>query len=161
MTSGLSQISGVTAVPVSSISTILNYNNVATAGLGVPAIYGSGRSVAQIAAVASVATYTVGAADGSFLVVANVLVTTATTHSFTVTCAYTDEGNTARTTTLNFSTIAGVISNTAITNVAGTVPYEGVPIRIRAKSGTAITIATTGTFTAVAYNVEGSIIQIA
>ena len=79
-------------------------------------IVGTGRSVGATAAVASVATYTLPASDGSFLVNANVLVTTATTHSFTVTCAYTDEGNTARTQTLNFSTVAGVISNTAIGN---------------------------------------------
>lgn len=124
-------------------------------------IKGSGRSTTQTAAVASVATYTLPATDGSFEVSANVLVTTATAHSFTVTCAYTDEGNTSRTVTLNFSTIAGVISNAAITNVAGTVPYEGVPIRIRCKASTAITIATTGTFTTVTYNVEGIITQIA
>jgi hypothetical protein len=40
-----------------------------------------GRAVAQAAAVATVATYTPGA-DASFLVSANVLVTTATTHNF-------------------------------------------------------------------------------
>jgi hypothetical protein len=117
--------------------------------------------VGATAAVASVATYTVGATDGSFDVVANVLITTATVHSFTVTCAYTDEGNTARTLTLNFSTLAGVISNAAITNAAGAVPYEGVPLRIRCKATTAITIATTGTFTTVTYNVEATISQTA
>lgn len=135
------------------------YNNIATAGWGVPAIYGSGRATGQTAAVASVAAYTVGAADGSFLVSANVLVTTATTHNFTVTCAYTDEGNTARTLTFTFSSLAGVLA-TAIINTGGAVPYEGVPMHIRCKASTAITIATTGTFTTVTYNVEGSIIQL-
>lgn len=120
----------------------------------------SGRSVGAVAAVASVLAYTLPAADASFEVSANVLVTTATTHSFTVTVAYTDEGNTARSLTLNFCTLAGVISNAAITNVAGAVPYEGVPMHIRCKASTTITIATVGTFTAVAYNVEGSIRQI-
>lgn len=118
------------------------------------------RSVAQTAAVANVVQWTVGASDGSFEISANVLITAATTHSFTVTCAYTDEGNTARTVTLNFSTVAGVISNAAITNVGGTVPYEGVPLHIRCKAATTITIATTGTFTSVTYNVEGRITQI-
>ena len=66
---------------------------------GVPGIVAYGRSTAQTAAVASVTTYTPGA-DGTFEIGANVLVTTATTHSFTVACAYTDEGNTARTATL-------------------------------------------------------------
>lgn len=138
---------------------ITNYNGIATAGWGVPAIYGSGRSTAQTAAVVSVATYTVGAADGSFEISANVLVTTATVHNFTVTCTYTDEGNTARTITLTFSNVGGTLL-TAITNTGGTVPYEGVPLVIRAKASTAITIATTGTFTTVVYNVEGHIMQI-
>lgn len=142
------------------LATVSKYNSVATAGLGVPAIYGSGRSVAQTAAVASVATYTVGASDGSFEVSANVLVTTATLHNFTVTCAYTDEGNTSRTLTLNFSNLAGTFI-TAITNAAGAVPSEGVPMHIRCKASTSITIATTGTFTTVTYNVEGIIKQTA
>lgn len=90
---------------------------------------------------------------------ANVLVTTATTHSFTVTCAYTDEGNTARTLTLTFSNVGGTLS-TLIANAGGAVPYEGIPLHIRAKTATAITIATTGTFTIVTYNVEGYITQI-
>lgn len=120
----------------------------------------TGRATAQTAANASVATYTLGATDASYEVSANVLVTTATTHNFTVTCAYTDEGNTARTVTFNFSSLAGVLA-TAIINTGGTVPYEGVPLHIRCKASTAITIATTGTFTTVAYNVEGVIKQIA
>lgn len=118
------------------------------------------RSTAQTAAVASVVTQTVGAADASYIVSANVLVTTATTHSFNVSVTYTDESNVSRTVTLNFSTLAGIISNAAITNVAGTVPYEGAPLHIRCKAATTITIATTGTFSAVVYNVEGSISQI-
>lgn len=117
-----------------------------------------GRSTAQTAAVASVAAYTVGAADGTFEISANVLVTAATLHNFTVTCAYTDEGNTARTLTLPFSSLAGTIA-TAIANAGGAVPYEGVPLHIRAKASTAITIATTGTFTTTTYNVEGMIRQ--
>lgn len=120
----------------------------------------TGRSTAQAAAVASVAAVTAPAADGTFLVSANVLVTTSTLHNFTVTCAYTDESNTARTLTLSFSTLAGVFG-TAIANAGGAVPYEGVPMHIRVKASTAITIATTGTFTTVTYNVEGLIRQIA
>lgn len=137
---------------------IINYNGVATTGFGVPVIYGSGRSTAQTAAATSVATYTVGAADGSFEVSANVLVTASTTHSFTVTCVYTDEGNTSRTLTLSFSQLTGTIL-TAITNVQGAGAYEGVPLHIRCKSGTSITISSTGTFTSVTYNVEGIIKQ--
>lgn len=129
-----------------------------TAG-GIPSRAGSGRSAAQTAAVASVSTYTVGAADKTFYVSANVLVTTSTLHNFTVTCAYTDESNTARTLTLNFSQLTGAFV-TAITNATGAGPYEGVPVHIRCKASTTITIATTGVFTTVTYNVEGSILQI-
>lgn len=117
-----------------------------------------GRATAQTGAVATVATYTT-IADNSFEISANVLVTTSTTHNFTVTCAYTDEGNTARTLTVMFSSLAGGVV-TAIANAAGAVPYAGIPVHIRAKSATAITIATTGTFTTVTYNVEGIIRQI-
>lgn len=134
---------------------------VTTAGWGIPTIYGSGRTVGATAAVASVATYTVGAADGTFLISANVLVTTATTHAFTVTCTYTDEGNTSRTLTLQFSNLAGTFL-TSIANTAGTVPYEGVPVQIRCKAATSITIgsAAGGVYTSVVYNIEGSIIQL-
>jgi len=72
---------------------------------------------------------------------------------------YTDEGNTSRTVTLNFSTIAGAITPT-IANAGGAAPYEGVPLHIRCKASTAITIATTGTFTTVTYNCEAYITQI-
>lgn len=135
------------------------YNNISTQGWGVPAIYGNGRAVAQTAAVASVATYTVGAADGSFLVSANVLVTTSTTHSFSIQVDYTDEGNTARTVTFNVQQLGGTLV-TAITNITGAGPYEGVPLHIRCKASTAITIKTTGTFTTITYNVDGNIMQI-
>lgn len=135
------------------------YSYITTVGWGIPAIYGTGRSTAQTAAVATVATYTVGAADGSFIISANVNVTTATTHSFTVTVAYTDETNAPRTLTLAFSNLAGTVL-TAITNVTGVGPYEGLPVRIRCKTATSITVATTGTFTSVAYNVEADIMQV-
>lgn len=121
----------------------------------------SSRSLAQTAAVASVCAQTVGASDSTFEVAANVLVTTATTHAFTVTCAYTDEGNTARTLTLPFVNVAGTAIVTSVANATGAVPYMGIPIRIRCKAATTITIATTGTFTTVVYNVEGSILQLA
>lgn len=130
-------------------------------GLLTSPTYGThGRSTAQTAAVASVATTTVGAADGSFLISANILISTSTLHSFSCTCTYTDEGNTSRTLTLNFSQLTGAFVTT-LTNALGASAYEGVPVHIRAKSGTAITLATTGTFTTVTYNVEGHITQIA
>lgn len=143
---------------VDSNGLIPKYNNVTTVGWGIPAIYGSGRSTAQTAAVASVAAYTVGTSDGSFYVSVNVNVTTSTLHNFTVNCAYTDETNTARTLTLSLSQLTGAFV-TAITNATGVGTYEGIPLHIRCKASTSITIATTGTFTTVTYNVEGVIIQ--
>lgn len=123
-------------------------------------VFSNTRATAQTGANASVATTTVGASDATFLISANVLVTTATTHAFTVTCAYTDEGNTARTATLSFTLVAGTAIVTSVANAAGAVPYQGLGIMIRCKAATTITIATTGTFTTVVYNVEGSISQI-
>lgn len=118
----------------------------------------TGRATGQTAANTSVATYTLGAADASYEVSANVLVTTSSAENFTVTVSYTDEGNTARTLTLNFQTIAGVLG-TAINFANGAVPYEGIPTHLRCKASTAITIKTTGTFTGATYNVEGIIKQ--
>lgn len=138
---------------------ISGYNGVSTTGWGVPAIYGTGRVTAQIAA-ATVATYTVGASDGDFNVSMNVLITTSTLYNFAGTVTYTSEDNISRTVTLNFSTLAGVLTPTISNTVATTTPYEGVALQIRAKAGTTITLATAGTFTTVTYNSSASIIQI-
>jgi hypothetical protein len=118
----------------------------------------TGRATGQTAANTSVATYTLGAADATYEVSANVLVTTSSAEAFTVTVDYTDEGNTARTATLNFQIIAGTIG-TAINFANGAVPYAGLPLHVRCKASTAITIKTTGTFTGATYNVEGVIKQ--
>lgn len=145
---------------VAIASKIANYSGINTAGLGLAVVYAGGRSTAQIAAVASVVTYTNNlGGDGTFEISANVLVTTSTTHNFTVTVAYTDENNVARTLTLPFIQLAGTIL-TAITNVTGAGPYEGIVTTIRSKAATAITVATAGTFTTVTYNVEGYIKQL-
>ena len=138
---------------------VTKYNNISTVAWGQPAIYGTGRVTAQTGAAASIATYTVGAADGTFIVSGNVNVTTATAHSFTMTVTYTDETNASRVLTLTFSQITGTLL-TAITNVTGAGAYEGVPLQIRCKAATSITFATTGTFTTVTYNAEGYITQI-
>jgi hypothetical protein len=125
----------------------------------VAVIVSSGRFTSQTAAVSSVATYTVGSTDSSFMVSANVLVTASSTHSFNVQVTYTDEGNTSRTVTFNVQQLGGTLV-TSITNITGAGPYEGVPLHIRCKASTAITILTSGTFTSVTYNVEGVITQI-
>ncbi len=141
-----------------SFNKIAKYQGVTTTGWGVPALYGNDRKTAQTTA-QSLATFTNTAADGSFLVSANILVTTSSAENFTVTVSYTDEGNTARTLTLNFQTIAGVIG-TAINFANGAVPYEGIPTHIRCKASTTIIIASTGTFTGATYNFEEMISRI-
>lgn len=142
---------------------ITAYNGVATAGIGIPSVVGYARTVGAVAAVASVATYTVGASDGTFEISANVNVTTATLHNFTVTCAYTNENNVSQTVTLGFVQLSGATLITAITNVTGANSYESPIYHIRAKSGTSITIASTagGTYTTIVYNIEGTIKQVA
>lgn len=144
---------------VTGVLPLANGGTNQAAALSIPAVYGTGRTTGAVAAVASVAAFTVGASDASFLISANVLITTSVAHSFSVTCSYTDESNTARVLTLNFSQLTGTFVVT-LTNVLGASAYEGVPVHIRAKASTAITIATTGTFTSVTYNVEGRIIQV-
>lgn len=142
---------------------INRYHNVPTAGWGVPAIYGFGRRIGAASAVANVTSYTVGAADGEFLVSARVLVTTSNNHNFTVTCSYTDETNTAQTVTLPFITSAGS-QVTAITNVTGAGAYAGVPQMIRCKAGTTITISSAfvgASYIAVVFTLEGLIQQVA
>lgn len=138
-----------------------SYNGIATVGWGTPAVYGQARSTAQTAAVASVAAYTVGGADGSFEVSANINVTASTTASFTMTVTYTDETNTSRTATFSFVQAGVPTPIQTITNVTGVGAYAGMPLYIRCKASTAITIATTGTFTSVTYNAEGAITQAA
>ncbi len=124
-----------------------------------------GRNVAVAnAAVASVCAYKVGAADATFEVFMNVNVTTSTTHTFTCQCTYTDETNTARTiTALPFRLIGDTTALTTSIAAASAVPYSGVPMIIRCKAGTTITLLTqaAGTYTTVTYNVEGFIRQLA
>lgn len=123
-----------------------------------------GRSTAVAnAAVASVATYLVGASDASFEVFMNVLVTTSTTHTFTCQCTYTDEGNTARTVTMPFRLVGDTTAVTSSIAASAAVPYLGVSVFIRCKAATAITLLTqaAGTYTTVTYNVEGFIRKLA
>jgi hypothetical protein len=94
----------------------------------------------------------------------NVLVTTSTTHSFSIDVTYTDEGNTARTMILPIQQLGGTFATGGlITNALGTGPYESAVLHIRAKAATAITVRTSagGTYTTVTYNVDGAIKQIA
>ena len=141
---------------VNSSGLIPKYNNIATTGWGITAIYGSDRKTGLTGAQA-LATFTVGSADGSFEVSANVNVTAFAVGTFNIQVAYTDETNTAQTLKLNFSTLTGTIGLA----IAATGPFEGIPVHIRAKAGTTIIVSSTGTFTSLTYNFEESLRQIA
>lgn len=152
-------MANVNITPNTSLPKTSNYNGVATLGLGIPAVYGYVRPAQQVNSTVTLSTYTVGAADGTFLVSGNVNITVATASLIGITCTYTDESNTSRALVLNLSNIAGVFATTTTLNTAGA--FEGVPMYIRAKASTSISLATTGTVTTVTYTAEGIIIQIA
>lgn len=140
-----------------------SYNNITTAGQGVPSIYAAASVTAQTTAAASIAAYTTPNAIGDYEVSANVLVTTATTHNFTTQCTYTDDGGTARTVTLPLRLVGDTTAITAqVTAANGAVPYNGVPLHIRCKATSVITILTqaAGTYTTVTYNAAGVIRQL-
>ncbi len=139
----------------------IKYNNILTTGWGQPAIYNSGRITAQ-SANATIGTYTVGAADGSFRISANMNVTGSTTLVTTLTCTYTDESNTARTLVLPVSSLNGTMVAAGAISGAGATVWHTPAVHIRCKASTAITILTSaGTFTGVTYTAECSIQQIA
>lgn len=139
---------------------VTTYNNVATAGWGLTAIPAAARVTAQSAANASIATYTVGAADGDFEVSMNMNVTAAAVLSTTMTCTYTDESSASRTMILPVQQLTG--SFVAGGLVTGTGAWETPVMHIRAKAATAITLLTsTGTFTTVTYTASGIIRQVA
>lgn len=157
--------SDANGLPVASSTTAteLGYVNGVTSAiqtqldtkLGVKA---NDRATGQTAAKSLIAV-TVGGSDTSYLVSANVNVTTSTLFSFGLTCTYTDETNTSRVLNLSFSNLAGTFLQT-ITQVLGAGAYEGIPLHIRAKASTTITIASAGTFTTVTYNLEERIVQL-
>src|SRR5437667_798602 len=115
------------------------------------------RQTAQTAAIASLLAFTVGAADGLFRIQGNVNITTFVAGTFNMTVAYTDETNTARTLTLNFSSLTGTLG----VAIAAAGPFEGIPTVIRCKASTTITVATSGTFTSLTYNAEAMLEQLA
>lgn len=139
------------------------YNNVATAGWGVPAIYGAANITAQSAA-ATIASYANPAADGTFEVAANVNVSAATSLSAPIQVSYTDVNNVAQTVTLPVQDAAGT-GGTYLANglmVAAAAKDFFTPVtQIRVKASTTITLKTgTGTYTGVTYSASATIKQV-
>lgn len=113
-----------------------------------------GRVTAQTGA-ANIATLTVGAADATYSVRGNINCTAFTSGNFSISVTYTDETNTSRT----FPMFGHFTSGWA-SAVSGTGAFECSTLTLRAKAGTTITIATTGTFTNLTYNAEAAITQV-
>lgn len=124
-----------------------------------PCLVASARLTGQTAAIPNLLTYAVGLADGTFTLFGNALITTSTTFAIAFNVTYTDEGGSSRTTPLPLYTSAGALGNSMV-NANGAIPYTGLPISLRAKAGTNIVFTTTGTFTAVVYNIEALLYQL-
>lgn len=136
---------------------VTRYGNVPTAGWGVGAIYAAAEITAQSAA-ATITTYTVGSADGSFEVAAQVDVTAVTALSTTITCTYFDKSNTSRTMIMPVQQLTGSFIAGGL--ITGTGAWETPVMHIRCKASTTITIATAaGTFTGVTYSADATITQ--
>jgi hypothetical protein len=113
---------------------------------------------AQNAANASIATFTVGGADGSFEVSMNMNVTAAVAISTSMNCNYTDESNTARTMVIPVTSLGGTFLTNGLVITTGA--FETAVFHIRCKASTSITLYTAaGTFSSVTYTAEGIIKQ--
>lgn len=151
---------GVLGALIASTGKMAYYSRVITTAWGVPAIYGYLRPAQQVNTTVTLATYTVLAADGSFLISANVNVTASATAAMTVTVSYTDETNTPVVDTLPFILLNATVVG-SITTAQGNIAYASLPIRIRCKAATTITVATAGTVTGITYTAEADITQVA
>lgn len=117
-----------------------------------------GRATGQTAANSSVATLTTVAADATYVVSGDLLITTSGgTEAIQLTVDFTDEGNTARTAQIPLLRIGAGVWLSATSGGLGAIPYPSSQITIRCKASTAITVKTAGTFTGTTYNVEGII----
>lgn len=153
-----------TSQGITTAKKIVSYNGVTTAGWGVSTIQADGTVAGTTnSRAAAAATYTVGGADGTFIVCGNINITTSTAFSFSLDCSYTDEANVARVLILPLAQLAGTfVASGLATNVTGAGPYESASMTIRCKASTAITIRVSagGTYTTVVYNSTANIRQV-
>jgi hypothetical protein len=159
-------LTGLTLSGTAALATVTQtgktttYNGIATAGLGTPVVVAYARVTAQSSANASIATYTVGASDGTFAVSANMNVSAVTVLSTVLTCTYTDETNTSRSLILPIAQLAGTFIAAGVISATGV--WQTAIMHIRAKASTVITLlSATGTFTGVTYAAEGLMVQVA
>ncbi len=143
-------------------SLVSKYNNITTAGLGVPAIYATYSTTGNTAAVTNAINYTPPATAGRYRLSWVVTCTAATTDSFTVVATWKDASGNARTQNLGgFDPAGTALVAGAITNTIGTGAYYGDAMVAIDNSATAITLSTAGTFTTVTYNLSATLEQLA
>lgn len=119
-------------------------------------VLSTGSSAGNTAAHANVINYSVGITDVELWVSANVLVNSGATYNFNVVAVCADEAGASRTYPLLF-TLLGTAFSSTISNGIGTGPYAAAPIEIRCQGGSTLTISSTGTFTAVNYNIRADV----
>lgn len=122
---------------------------ITAATTGFPIISASADLTGQTGAVASVATTTVGASDGTFHVGAYVNVTAIAGSTMNVQVSFTDPNSTVVTYSFNGGTA-----------ISATGAYVYPVAEIRAKAGTAITVKTSGAFITITYNIDATISQV-
>jgi len=155
---------GTNSMPMgfmNSLATFAKYNNIATAGLGLSAIYTAYASGSQNAALTAVGSYTPPATAGRYRVTANVYCTVGTTTTFSVKVNYKDLNGTSHADILPLVSAAapGVFLLNGLVIAAGT--YYAMPIEIDIdNSQTPITFSTVGTFTAVTYFLNATLEQL-
>lgn len=136
------------------------YNQITTAGMGVPLVVASANISAQTTN-ATITSYANGAADADFDVRGQMSVTVSTTLATTITCTYTDVANVARTMILPIVSVNGTFVAAGAISGAGATIWETPVMHIRAKASTTITILTSaGTFTGVTYSASGVITEL-
>jgi hypothetical protein len=138
------------------------YNNIATAGTGVPAIYGSYSTTGNTGAVSNAINFTPQGVASRYRLSWSIDVTTATSHNFHLVGTWKDASGIARSQTLGGSDPAGnALVAGAITNAIGAGVYYGSVVFSIDNSATAITISTAGTFTTTVYNFDAILQQLA
>jgi hypothetical protein len=141
---------------------VLFVANIATAGLGIPAIYASSSATGLIAADTNRINYTPPATAGRYRISWTIDTTTATTDNFTVVVTWKNATGTARSQNSGgFDKNGTALVAGAITNTIGAGAYYGSMLLDIDNSATAITLSTAGTFTTVTYNIAAWLEQVA
>lgn len=127
---------------------------------GIIGVARNSRLQGQSTAVSGLVNQTVGALDATYVLYANVYITSGSSFSFNTLCSYTDEGNNARNAAFNFSIPGTNTLNPLISNAGGSVPYMSGALCVRCKAASTLSVVTSGTFTTIGYNIDCSWVQV-